>query len=181
MIQSTEASNAIEGIKTSSKRLNEIMADKIQPEGRSEGEIAGYRDVLQSIHLSYDHIPISSNVLLQLHRDLFKFSPSQGGMWKTMENEITETYPDGTRQIRFRNLPTFETPGAMDELNSYVTDSLRIDDVDPLILTASYILDFLCIHPFNDGNGRMSRLLTLLFLYKSDYKVGQFISIEKKK
>jgi len=179
VIQSTKASNSLEGIVTNDKRLKEIVEKKVTPQNRSEGEIAGYRDVLATIHASHEAIPINCNIILQLHRDLYKFLPIKGGTWKNADNIIEETLPDGTKLIRFRPTSAFETPMAMDELCNYLRNERNKEKVEPLILTGTFIFDFLCIHPFNDGNGRMARLLTLLLLYQFGYEVGRFISLEK--
>ncbi len=179
-IQSTEASNKIEGIITTKERLNKIVRDKTMPKNRSEQEIAGYRDVLAVIHESHDYIPPKPNMILQLHRDLYKYSgKSIGGNYKNSDNIIAEEHLDGTQTVRFEPVPAWETPEAIkllcDEYEIAVSDT----EMDPLILIPIFVLDFLCIHPFNDGNGRMSRLLTLLLLYRTGYMVGKYISIEK--
>lgn len=179
VIQSTESSNRIEGIYTSSKRFTDLMSSKVEPRDRSESEIAGYRDVLNTIHSAYDAIPISSSVILQLHRDLYKFSPATGGSYKNSNNVIEETLPDGSKNIRFIPVDAFYTSDYMERLCEAYSKDISKEKVEPLMLIASFVLDFLCIHPFNDGNGRMSRLLTLLLLYRSGYEVGRFISIEK--
>ena len=179
-IQSTEASNRIEGIITTDDRLKKIVRDKTTPRNRSEREIAGYRDVLSTIHENYDFIPIKPGMILQLHRDLYKFSGvSIGGSFKNSDNIIAEELPDGTQRVRFEPVPAWETPEAMDRLCDTFHTALSDPELDPLLLIPMFILDFLCIHPFNDGNGRMSRLLTLLLLYRSGYLVGKYISIEK--
>lgn len=178
-IQSTGASNRIEGIHTSEKRLKELMLSKAQPKNRSEEEITGYREVLSLIHGSYEHIIPKSGVILQLHRDLYQFSPtSNAGKYKNTDNVITEVDAQGNSYIRFQPLPAYETPGAVESLTETFNEAIRIEKYDPLLLIPMFILDFLCIHPFNDGNGRMSRLLTLLTLYRSGYMVGKYISIE---
>ena len=177
-IQSTEASNRIEGIFTADDRLKNLVQEKTTPRDRDESEIAGYRDVLNIIHENYDYIPINANYFLQLHRDLYKFVGNvDGGVFKTGDNIIQEEDDKGNKKIRFRPVPAWETAESIDALCEAYRDAKG--DVDPLILNAMFILDFLCIHPFNDGNGRMSRLLTLLLLYQSDYIVGKYISIEK--
>ena len=179
-IQSTEASNRIEGIITTDDRLKKIVRNKTAPRNRNEREIAGYRDVLESIHENYDFIPIRPNMILQLHRDLYKFNnPGFGGSYKNSDNIIAEELPDGTKLIRFQPVPAWETPDAIETLCNTFNDAINDPDMDPLLLLPIFILDFLCIHPFNDGNGRMSRLLTLLILYRSGYIVGKYISLEK--
>ena len=179
-IQSTEASNRIEGIITTDDRLKKIVLDKTTPKGRSEREIAGYRDVLNTIHENYDFIPVRPNMILQLHRDLYKYSNlAIGGSFKNSDNIIAEELPDGTKRVRFQPVPAWETSEAMDTLCGTFRDALADAELDSLILIPMFILDFLCIHPFNDGNGRMSRLMTLLLLYQSGYFVGKYISIER--
>lgn len=179
-IQSTEASNRIEGIFTSEDRLRNLVLEKTTPHGRNESEIAGYRDVLNTIHQSYEFIPVTPNYLLQLHRDLYKFSGSgDGGRFKTADNVIQEIDTDGKERIRFRPVPAWETPDALEKLCQAYKKVQNEGSVDMLIVNAMFILDFLCIHPYNDGNGRMSRLLTLLLLYQSGYIVGKYISLEK--
>ncbi|MEF9935127.1 MAG: Fic family protein [Clostridium sp.] len=179
VIQSAESSNRIEGIYTSNKRLKEIMDNKIEPRDRSESEIAGYRDVLSTIHSDFEAIPIRSSVLLQLHRDLYKFSSAKGGVYKNSNNVIEEILPSVEIYIRFKPVDAFETPGYMEELCNLYNKNINNEDVEPLVLIGAFILDFLCIHPFNDGNGRMSRLITLLLLYQAGFEVGRFISLEK--
>ena len=179
-IQSTSASNRIEGIFTSEDRLRALMQMKTEPRNRSEEEIAGYREVLRLIHENYDHIPLKPNVILQLHRDLYQFNPSVArGKFKTADNVIAEMGRDGIERVRFMPLSAFETPEAMKMISSSFTDALNRGKIDSLLLIPQFVLDFLCIHPFSDGNGRMSRLLTLLLLYRSGYLVGKYISIEK--
>ena len=179
-IQSTEASNRIEGIITTDDRLKKIVREKTMPQTRSEKEIAGYRDVLATIHESHDYISPKPSVILQLHRDLYKFSgKSIGGSFKNSDNVIAEELPDGQRFIRFQPVPAWETPEAIRILCDAFQEAMQDTELDPLLLIPIFILDFLCIHPFNDGNGRMSRLLTLLLLYRSGYIVGKYISIEK--
>lgn len=178
-VQSTGASNRIEGIYTSDERLDALVKYKAEPRNRSEQEIAGYREVLNLIHESYDYITPRTNVILQLHRDLYYYSPvSYGGHFKNSDNLISETNSDGTSRIRFRPLSAFETPDAVDRLTDTFIESINTEKYDPLLLISMFSLDFLCIHPFNDGNGRMSRLLTLLLLYRAGYIVGKYISIE---
>lgn len=179
-IQSTEASNKIEGIYTSDERLKKLVQDKTTPRTRNEQEIAGYRDVLATIHESFDYIPPKPSMILQLHRDLYKFSGmSYGGNYKTADNVIAETDAQGNKTIRFQPVPAWETPEAVEALCRAYEEAVGTGEMDPLLLIPMFVLDFLCIHPFNDGNGRMSRLLTLLLLYRAGYIVGKYISIEK--
>ena len=178
-IQSTGASNRIEGIYTSEERLAALVKSKAEPRNRSEQEIAGYREVLSLIHDSYDYMVPRTNVILQLHRDLYQFSPaSYGGSFKNSDNVIAEIDSSGQSRVRFQPLSAFETPDAVERLTNTFVEAIRTEKYDPLLLVPLFILDFLCIHPFNDGNGRMSRLLTLLLLYRSGYIVGKFISVE---
>lgn len=179
-IQSTEASNKIEGIFTSDERLKKLVTNKTTPRSRNEQEIAGYRDVLSTIHDSYEFIPVRPSIILQLHRDLYKFSgKSIGGVYKNADNVIAEEDNDGNRFVRFQPIPAWETPNAIEALCDAFDDAIARNEADPLLIIPMFILDFLCIHPFNDGNGRMSRLLTLLLLYRAGYIVGKYISIEK--
>ena len=178
-IQSTEASNKIEGIITTDDRLKKLVMDKTMPKSRNEKEIAGYRDVLNTIHENYEYIPVNANYFLQLHGDLYKYNGvSFGGEFKTTNNVIAEVDSSGNQKTRFQPIEAWATPEAMLNMCNAYNDAIN-NGIDPLILMPMFILDFLCIHPFNDGNGRMSRLLTLLLLYKSGYIVGKYISIEK--
>ena len=179
-IQSTEASNKIEGIFTSDERLKKLVTNKTTPRSRNEQEIAGYRDVLSTIHDSYEFIPVRPSIILQLHRDLYKFSgKSIGGAYKHADNVIAEEDNEGNRFVRFQPVPAWETPDSIEALCNAFDDMIAVNEADPLLIIPMFILDFLCIHPFNDGNGRMSRLLTLLLLYRAGYIVGKYISIEK--
>ncbi len=179
-IQSTEASNKIEGIFTSDERLKKLVTNKTTPRSRNEQEIAGYRDVLSTIHDSYEFIPVRPSIILQLHRDLYKFSgKSIGGAYKNADNVIAEEDNEGNRFVRFQPIPAWETPDSIEALCDAFDDAIARNEADPLLIIPMFILDFLCIHPFNDGNGRMSRLLTLLLLYRAGYIVGKYISIEK--
>lgn len=179
-IQSTESSNKIEGIYTSDDRLKKIVLDKTMPKTRNECEIAGYRDVLNTIHESFPHIPIRDTFILQLHRDLYRFeNASKGGRFKAADNVIEEEDSQGNKFVRFRPLPAWETPEAITELCTAYNEAINRSEADPLLIMPMFIIDFLCIHPFGDGNGRMSRLLTLLLLYQNDYIVGKYISLEK--
>ena len=180
-VQSTEASNEIEGIRTTSTRLKQLVSDKTTPKNRDEEEIAGYRDVLNTIHENYEYIPITSNYILQLHKILYSHSSKAfGGSYKNVQNYISATDENGKTYTLFTPLAPYETKSAIenicDEFNKAIADS----QVDPLILIPIFIHDFLCIHPFLDGNGRMSRLLTTLLLYRCGYLVGKYISLEAK-
>jgi Fic family protein len=179
-VQSTEASNRIEGIVTTEKRINEIMQEKTMPKTRDEEEIMGYRDVLNTIHENYEHIKTSSSFILQLHRDLYKYSSGQfAGKFKSVDNFIQEEDSLGNKRIKFAPLAAYLTPNAMEKVCIEYAKAKNTLQVEPLILIPIFILDFLCIHPFNDGNGRMSRLLTLLLLYQNEFMVGKYISLEK--
>ena len=179
-IQSTEASNKIEGIYTSDERLKALVKDSTRPRTRNEREIAGYRDVLNIIHENHDYIPPKPSIILQLHRDLYKFEGMDiGGRYKTSDNIIEEQDSEGNKSVRFRPMPAWETPEAIEKLCQSYDEALNSENIDALIIIPMFVLDFLCVHPFNDGNGRLSRLLTLLLLYRSGYIVGKYISIEK--
>lgn len=178
-IQSTTSSNRIEGIATSDARMRELMSQKTIPKNRNEREIAGYRDVLATIHESHEFIPINPNVLLQLHRDLYSKQPQGiGGHWKQNNNIIEETDAYGKTSVRFRPASAAETPMAMETLCANYRRAVDEGRFDGLLLIPMFIFDFLCVHPFHDGNGRMSRLLTLLLLYRSGFFVGKYISFE---
>ena len=180
-VQSTEASNEIEGIRTTNARLKQLCADKTTPRNRDEYEIMGYRDVLNTIHENYEYIPIRKNYLLQLHRDLYRYSEkSIGGLLKKEQNYIMEETATGEKRIIFTPLAPYETEAALDTACESFNRAIDAQDIEPLILIPAFIHDFLCIHPFSDGNGRMSRLLTTLLLYRSGYLVGGYISLEQK-
>ena len=180
-IQSTESSNAIEGIATTKARLKSLMADKTTPRDRGEKEIKGYRHVLNVIHENFDYVPIRKNYILQLHKMLYEFTEERfGGSFKDTPNEIDMVYPDGRTVLLFKPLEPFETPEAVEKLCEEYDKAINKYGIDPLIAIPVFIHDFLCIHPFNDGNGRMSRLLTTLLLYKSGFVIGRYISLEKK-
>ncbi len=179
-IQSTGASNRIENISPSDKRLRELVADKVEPHNRDEREIAGYRFVLDMIHERHDAIPVKPGVILQLHRDLYRFSDtSYAGTWKDADNVIAERTATGEMVARFRPTSAVGTPSAMERLCDEYAEQITKGDYDPLLVSLIFVFDFVSIHPFNDGNGRMSRLLTLLLLYRSGYTVGKYVSIEK--
>ena len=180
-IQSTEASNAIEGIVTTNTRIRQLVEEKTTPRNRDEQEIAGYRDVLSIIHESYDAIPLSKNYILQLHKIMYShMNNPMAGQTKNVQNYISATFPDGHTEILFTPLAPFETPEALDRICEEYNKVIGNMELEPLIAIPIFIHDFLCIHPFNDGNGRMSRLLTTLLLYRSGFYVGKYISLEAK-
>ena len=180
-IQSTETSNAIEGIVTTNTRIRQLVEEKTAPKNRDEQEIAGYRDVLNIIHENFDAIPISRNYILQLHKILYSHMNNPlAGQTKTVQNYISATYPDGHSETLFTPLPPYETPEALDKICEEYNRVIGNMELEPLIAVPIFIHDFLCIHPFNDGNGRMSRLLTTLLLYQNGFYVGKYISLEAK-
>ena len=179
VVQSVEASNAIEDIKVSAKRVRELALDKTTPKSRSEAEIAGYRRVLDEIHTNAPNIPFAENVLLQFHGWLYSFTTRPAGHYKRGENEVTETHPDGTESVRFRPVEAADTPQAMEELYERFDRAWNEQEYHRLTLLSAWVFDFLMIHPFQDGNGRMSRLSTSLLLYHAGYEVGRYVSWEK--
>ncbi len=179
IIQSTGASNRIENISTTDRRLRELMEQKIEPKSRDEREISGYRYVLGMIHESHDDIPVTPNVILQLHRDLYRYlDVSFAGKWKDADNTIAERLPSGKLVARFTPTPAVATPDAIQKICDAYTNEIEREAYDPLLVSLIFVFDFVSIHPFNDGNGRMSRLMTLLLLYRSGYTVGKYLSIE---
>ena len=180
-IQSTEASNAIEGIVTTNTRIKQLVTEKTTPKNRNEQEIAGYRDVLNIIHDSFDVIPITKNYILQLHKTLYSHMNNPiAGKTKTVQNYISATYPDGHVETLFTPLSPTDTPIALENICIEYNRVIGNMELEPLIAIPTFIHDFLCIHPFNDGNGRMSRLLTTLLLYRCGFYVGKYISLEAK-
>lgn len=180
-IQSTEASNKIEGIVTTASRIKQLCDEKTTPRNRDEEEIAGYRDALSLIYESYEYIPIKSSYILQLHQVLYRYSQkSIGGKFKNTQNYIAEINQNGDQIVRFMPLNPVETPIAIEAICESFNREMDSCDIDPLILIPAFILDFLCIHPFSDGNGRMSRLLMTLLLYRAGYVVGKYVSLENK-
>ena len=178
-IQSTESSNEIEGIVTTSVRLKQLLEEKTTPRNRNEQEIVGYRDVLDIIHENFDVIPISRNYILQMHKILYSHMNNPlAGKTKNVQNYISATYPDGHSEVLFTPLSPFETPGALDRICDEYNRVIGNFEVELIIMIPIFIHDFLCIHPFNDGNGRLSRLLTTLLLYKNGFYVGRYISLE---
>jgi Fic family protein len=180
IIESSESSNRLEGITAPRKRVEAIVKEISTPENRSEQEIAGYRDALALIHESAAHMTLRVNVILQLHSMIYRYLPTEGGRWKMADNQIVERDADGlVRRVRFEPVSAFETPGSMDRLVESYGHAFHVLSAEPLVLVPAAVFDFLCIHPFADGNGRIARLLTLLFLYHFGYEVGRFISLER--
>lgn len=180
IIESSESSNRLEGITAPHERIEALVLKSTAPKNRSEQEIAGYRDALNLIHESSIHMTFSNNVILQMHSMLHRYMAHEGGRWKMTDNEIVEKNPDGTiRRVRFKPVSAVQTPFAMEELVKNYNLAINENLSEPLVIIPLTILDFLCIHPFTDGNGRMSRLLTLLFLYHFDFQVGRYISLER--
>jgi len=179
MIQSTESSNRIEGITVAPGRVNQIVMKKAQPKDRSEHEVAGYRDVLADIHTNFSRMRLSADLIRGWHRRLYRYTGEPGGSWKKKDNAIVEIGPEGKQYIRFKAVSALATPKFMERLIALFTHALDEGKSDPLFLIASFVLDFECVHPFLDGNGRIGRLLTLLLLYQSGYEVGRYISLER--
>lgn len=179
VISSTESSNRIEGVVAERSRIEELVIQRSEPRTRPEQEIAGYREVLEMVHANHQDMELKPNLVLQLHRDLFQYTARPGGRWKATENLITETGADGEQRLRFRPVSAMETPDAMDVLHRRFARAREEGRIDPALLIGAYVFDFLCIHPFLDGNGRMARLLTLLLLYQSGFDVGRYISLER--
>ena len=173
--------HAIEGIVTTSTRIRQLVEEKTTPRNRDEQEIAGYRDVLNIIHESFEAIPLSQNYILQLHKIMYShMNNPMAGRTKNNQNYITAKYPDGHVEAIFTPLAPYETPEALNRICEEYNRVIGNMEVEPLIAIPIFIHDFLCIHPFNDGNGRMSRLLTTLLLYRSGFYVGKYISLEAK-
>lgn len=178
-IQSIESSNRIEGIIASHKRIVELAQEKTTPKNRPEEEIFGYKHALGLIHQNHKQMTFSENLVLQLHQEIYRYTPKKAGCWKTTDNLIEQENEDGSKSIRFRPLAAFLTADAMSELHKEFNTQWEAQEVEGLLLIATYVFDFLCIHPFSDGNGRLSRLISLLLLYRGGYEVGRYISLEK--
>jgi Fic family protein len=179
IIQSVESSNRIEGITVAADRLEAIVGKKSTPKGHSEQEIAGYRDVLAEIHTNAKRIKVSPELILRFHRQMYARTPEKGGTWKDKDNAILEILPEGRQVVRFRPVSALATAEFIEKLCRFYHQTSDQREAEPLLLIASFIFDFECIHPFWDGNGRIGRLLTLLLLYQAGYEVGRFISLER--
>jgi len=179
LIQSVESSNRIEGVVVGAGRVEALVAHKSKPRDRSEAEVAGYRDVLADIHAKSSRMTLSPELILGFHRRLLALTPERGGEWKPKDNAIIEVKPDGRQAIRFRPVSAVATPEFIDRLCEHYRRAFDSHQMEPLLLIPSFILDFECIHPFTDGNGRVGRLLTLLLLYQAGYEVGRYISLER--
>jgi Fic family protein len=178
-VQSIESSNRIEGVTAASGRVAELAVDKTTPRDRSEQEIAGYRDVLSNVHANALGMDVSTGLVLQLHRNLYRFAPASGGAWKSAANDIVDVLPDGTHRLRFSPVAPHLVDTAMNDLVTGYNHVVSGGQVDPLIAVPAFVLDFLCVHPFSDGNGRLSRILNLMLLYQAGFNAGRYISLEK--
>ena len=179
-VQSVKSSNAIEGIITSDKRIADIVNNSSAPLNHDEAEIAGYRDALNMIHSGYEHLNFCVKDILLLHETMMSPSGDDlAGKYKQTDNVIIEVDSGGNRSVRFRPVPADETAAAMEQLELAYLDACSNSHINKLLLIPCVILDFLCIHPFRDGNGRMSRLLSLLLLYKIGFDAGKYISFEE--
>jgi len=180
VVQSVESSNRIEGVTASPARLEALVRERTTPVNRSEQEIAGYRAALAFVHSNAGEIwPVTNGVVLQLNRSMSSFMPNPGGVWKSTDNDIVEWTPDGEQRVRFKPVQAHLVDVAMGDLHAQFASAWDAGEVANVVLTAAYVLDFLCIHPFIDGNGRMSRLLTLVCLYQAGIDVGRYISVER--
>lgn len=179
IVESAECSNKIENIIVSHERVKSLVLKNTKPKNRDEQEVIGYRDVLNIIHESHESVPLTSNIIKQFHSMMYRYTNIPSGNWKTSENQIVDKLADGTIRIRFKTTSAFETPSTVENLLVKFVDLREEGSIDPLVLIPLFILDFLCIHPFRDGNGRISRLLTLLLLYNSRHQIGKYISLER--
>ena len=178
-VESSESSNRIEGVVAPHKRVRALVLESGNPENRSEQEIAGYRDALALIHESSEYLTLSIATIQQIHAVMYRYLPDEGGKWKHKDNEIVDIAPDGSRQLRFSPVSAADTPATMETLAQNYGRAIDLDGMEPLIVTPLVLLDLLCIHPFSDGNGRVSRLITLLLLYQFGHHVGRYISLER--
>jgi len=179
MVQSTESSNRIEGITVAADRLEALVVKKATPKDRSEQEVAGYRDVLATIHANYHKLRLSTDLIQSWHKQMYRFTGESGGEWKKKDNAILEVLPDGRQVVRFQPVSALATAKSMERLVTLFNRAMNEGKADQLLLIASFVFDFECVHPFLDGNGRIGRLLTLLSLYQAGYEVGRYISLER--
>ena len=180
LLESTGSSNRIDGVVAPNDRLQDLVVKRAEPRGRFEQEVAGYRDALQLIHQTHASIPFTVNVVLQLHQMLYRYEPGTGGRWKAADLQIVERDDTGRPlHVRFDPTPAALTPAAMAALTDGYREASNAAIADPLVLVPLAILDFLCVHPFSQGNGRVARLLTLLLLYKVGYQIGRYVSLER--
>lgn len=179
IVQSVESSNRIEGVTIAEGRIDPLVLRRATPRDRSEQEVAGYRDALARIHADASHMKLSLALIRSFHRDMYRYTEEKGGHWKARKNAILETRADGGTSVRFRPVPAVGTPKFMERLSNLHAGELATGKADPLSLAAAFVLDFECIHPFADGNGRVGRLLTLLLLYQCGFGVGRYISLER--
>jgi len=179
MVQSAESSNRIEGVTVAPDRIEPLVNGKVKPQSRSEQEVAGYRDVLAEIHANHASLRPSTALIRRWHRALYRYTGERGGEWKAKDNVIWEVRPDGRQVVRFKPVSALATPRFIERLIALYDDAMAGGKAEPLLLAATFALDFECIHPFADGNGRIGRLLTLLLLYQCGYEAGRYISLER--
>jgi Fic family protein len=179
VVQSIESSNRIEGITVAADRIVPLAEKQTKPQDRPEQEVAGYRDVLAAIHAGHSKLGLSAKLIREWHGKMHRYTSDAGGRWKDKDNAILEVRPDGKQVVRFRPVSAIGTPEFMKSLVTLFRKAMSAGEADPLLLIASFILDFECVHPFADGNGRIGRLLTLLLLYQSGYEVGRYVSLER--
>src|SRR6185295_7328768 len=178
LIESAVSSNRIEGVTIEQSRVKAVVLGKSLLHDRDEEEIRGYRDALVLIHDHHKKLQVSEKTILQLHR-ISRANIGDAGKYKQKDSDIIEKSPDGRVRVRFRTVSARKTPAAMRALINSWDDSVDERVVHPAIAMAAMDLDFLCIHPFRDGNGRVSRLLLLLQCYHLGYEVGRYISLER--
>lgn len=178
LIESAVASNRIEGVEIDGKRVGTVVFGRGHLLDRNEVEVRGYQDALSWMHEDPRKVKLSTRTILKLH-SMTRPEIWDSGKLKEQDGEIIEKHPDGRVSVRFRPLPASKTPDALDRLCSLTAGMLRDRSVPPLVVWAAGNLDFLCIHPFRDGNGRVSRLLLLLGLYHIGFEAGRYISLER--
>ncbi len=179
LVESAESSNRIEGVTVGRRRLRPLVLGNAPPRDRPEEEIVGYRRALNWVHEKGAAIPLSPETCLELHALAQGGTTGDAGVYKTRSNDIIQIHADGRREVRFRPLGPDQVESAMSEVFLAYHDGIDQSRITPLVAVAALILDFSCIHPFRDGNGRVSRLLWLLALYHHDFSVGRYISLER--